>query len=271
MFIMIKKIIALVGLTLSLTANAVVINNINGIDYEWLELAATAGHSREGMNMRLQDEEDELYGYEYASRSLLKDLLFSYAPWDGINEFHGEPSVVAGMSKFFDDFGATYVAPPLDTNFIMITADGYTVLISSLRHMYAHYGATGECVGERFSCLFYSAIYVDKDSTVTTAYEYAGGGWDDSYYRVSYLSFDRDRGDYSSFLVREFPDDCPGFPGGGNTGGEFPGGGNTNGCFPGGGNGHASVPEPGTLPLLALGLAGLVGIRKFRKSQSINS
>ena len=31
-----------------------------------------------------------------------------------------------------------------------------------------------------------------------------------------------------------------------------------------------SVPEPGTLPLLALGLAGLVGIRKFRKSAPLS-
>jgi hypothetical protein len=44
---MLKQTLALAGLTLSLSANAVVQNTLNGIDYEWLELTETQGLSRD--------------------------------------------------------------------------------------------------------------------------------------------------------------------------------------------------------------------------------
>jgi hypothetical protein len=214
---------------------------------------------------------DELYGYEYASRSLLKDLLFSYATWDRVDGYHGDPSVVAGMSKFYEDFGATYSSPPGDTNFPYPTIDGYDILFATHSSMYGLYGSPSECGGVTYTCKFYSELSLDKDSAPTMTLQVDRIGWDDVQDDVFRQSVDQEFRGYGSFIFREVSDDCSGFPGGGNTGGEFPGGGNTNGCFPGGGNGHASVPEPGTLPLLALGLTGLVGIRKFRKSQSINS
>ena len=40
---MLKTTLALVGLTLSLSANAVIVNTLGGVNYQWLELSHTLG------------------------------------------------------------------------------------------------------------------------------------------------------------------------------------------------------------------------------------
>ena len=65
-------------LVLSTSVNASVFNTLNGVDYEWLELTETVGMSRNQVEAQLNDVNSPLYGYEYASISLIEDLFFSY-------------------------------------------------------------------------------------------------------------------------------------------------------------------------------------------------
>lgn len=60
----------------SFNVNAAVINTLNGVEYEWLELTATAGQSRDQVDAQLGS--GGLYeGYQYASRALVEALLLS--------------------------------------------------------------------------------------------------------------------------------------------------------------------------------------------------
>ena len=69
----------------SINANSSVITTLNGVEYEWLELTATEGMSRDQVEASIASAlpGDTLYGYDYASRTLVKDLLYSYSSWDG--------------------------------------------------------------------------------------------------------------------------------------------------------------------------------------------
>ena len=80
----------------SINANAVVINTLNGVDYEWLELTATAGMSRLDVEVQLSDVTSALYGYEYASRALVEDLLLSYSSWDRTSGSHHRRRKLSG-------------------------------------------------------------------------------------------------------------------------------------------------------------------------------
>ena len=60
------------------SANATVINTINGVDYEWMELTATVGLSRNEIETLLADKSSSFYGYRYATRLETQELLYSY-------------------------------------------------------------------------------------------------------------------------------------------------------------------------------------------------
>ena len=51
-----KQTLVATTLVLSSNAHAVVVNTLNGIDYEWLELTETAGLSRDQVEAMLIDE-----------------------------------------------------------------------------------------------------------------------------------------------------------------------------------------------------------------------
>lgn len=123
---MLKKTLVLVGLTLSLSANAVVQNTINGIDYDWFELSETQGLSRDQVEARLADVNDVLYGFEYASRQLVEDLFSSYASYDGLDGWHGDASTVSGIKALISDFGPTHTTYNPGTS-VTSTVDGFVV------------------------------------------------------------------------------------------------------------------------------------------------
>ncbi|HEB26657.1 MAG TPA: hypothetical protein ENI05_02620, partial [Porticoccus sp.] len=108
MYLMLKKALALLGLTISMSANAVVQSTFNGVDYDWLELSHTQGLSREAVEERLHSANDVLYGYQYASRAQVEDLFLSYTSFDGIGGWHGNQDVVTGVTALIADFGQTY-------------------------------------------------------------------------------------------------------------------------------------------------------------------
>jgi hypothetical protein len=148
----------------SINANAVVINTLDGVDYEWLELTETQGLSRNQVEAELLDMNSDLYGYKYASRAQVGSLLISYASWDGASwdqqdSHQGDAGVVAGIQALFNDFGATSTAPIPSYQEAFETDDGHIVQLDSYVTLhalygqeadYCHYDATFMCVASVF-------------------------------------------------------------------------------------------------------------------------
>ena len=231
---------SIVGITcvclavISSSSNAVVINTLNGVKYEWLELNETVGLSADEVRLRLSDTNDVLYGYEYASRDLFSDLLHSYALWDELEGYHGDPAVVLGMEQFISDFGVTSTIE--STASLWDTVDGYTVEFDDALEAIGLYGKEGEC-GESNTCLGTVRLYYDTDLNPTMVYQSVLHGWDptspdaerfQNNFGVSFLeNFDF----HGSFIVRE-----------------------------------AVVPIPAAAWLFSSGLIGLVGFARRKKA-----
>lgn len=173
--------LAAVSLIFSGSVSAAVYNTLNGVNYEWLELTATQGLSRDAVSQRLSDPGDVLYGYEYASRALVRDLLLSYAPWDGNDGLHGSPAVVAGLQQYINDFGALFTS----TNFGLVTytsVDGYgSVTVDDYVLTLGMMGTDAECgnwdpVDSR-SCLANVEVYYSA-GLPSLAYQAANLGYD---------------------------------------------------------------------------------------------
>lgn len=179
------KAVAIVILTLilSASAHAAVMTTINGVNYQWLELTETEGLSRTQVEGQLNDVGSPLFGYEYASRALVKDLFYSYvAWWDGIDGLHYAPDVVAGTSQFVADFGYTF---------------------STIDRLYARgfYGLTNECAVDS-SCHGGIDIVIDG-SGVAIAGEQSGWlGWSDVTIDAPIWHKDASTGRIGSFLVK---------------------------------------------------------------------
>jgi len=216
----------------TINANASVINTLNGVEYEWLELTATVGMSRDQVeaNIAAALPGDFLYGYEYASRTLVKDLLFSYSSWDGLDGLHGDSGVVTGMSKYLDDFGRTYNEP--QGPITLITVDGYTVNVAGYDAGYAFYGSSGEC-GADVSCTTGVHNDYDAERVPVDAYQGAGAGWSDtaSTFEVSPVPNWVGSDAYGSHLVRV-----------------------------------STIPIPAAIWLFGSGLIGLIGVARIKKS-----
>ena len=164
--------IAIIALVLSTSVNAVVVNTLNGVDYEWVELTETQGLSLAEVNQRLANANDVLFGYQYASRQQVQDLLSSYMPWDGVDGHHGAPSVTEGLDQFLADFGTLHEGPIQQTQ-AFDTVDGYTIAMDSLA-TYSRanglYGTPDECGGAYSVCISQLSLYRDDSGTGITTY-----------------------------------------------------------------------------------------------------
>ncbi|MDH5571851.1 MAG: VPLPA-CTERM sorting domain-containing protein [Gammaproteobacteria bacterium] len=190
------------ALVLFTNANASVINTIDGVEYEWLELTAMQGLSRNQVEAQIAvaGVNDELYGYEYASRSLVESLFLSYSPWPGFDAWWGNPTTVSGISALMNDFGVIGSAASNPTT--TYSVDGYTVTYDSIRSLRGIYGTSSECSPNYVSCLANITMFEDSSSDDAMAWLDEAYGWDSNYispltYNDSYSSPDT-----SSFLVR---------------------------------------------------------------------
>jgi hypothetical protein len=219
-----------VVLLVSNNANAVVVNTLNGVEYEWLELTQTVGMSREQVEAQITDPTSSLYGYEYASRSLMEDLLLSYSSWDGLSGYHGDTTVVLGMSNMLVDFGVTRTHSH-GGEYIAETVDGYSVNYETFQQSFGMFGESDECEGLTFSCFTNTIIKYDSQGNETMALQTAWHGFDSSYEAPFLIGTDVEHSHYGSYLVRT-----------------------------------SDVPIPAAVWLFGSGLIGLTGIARRKKS-----
>ena len=216
---------------LSLNVHASFFNALNGTDYEWLELTETQGLSRDQVEVMLTDPSSNLYGYQYASRSLIEDLFLSYATWDGLYGYHGDPSVVSGVVSLVNDLGITSPGGPgdgIETTYL--TVDGYTINYDIGLSTFGFFGESGVCGLEK-TCESVLFVWSDAEGNPQMVRQDGTQGWDsqiipdvrDNSWINSY---------YGSHLVRE-----------------------------------AVVPVPAAFWLFGSGLIGLIGFAK-RKARA---
>lgn len=185
---------------LSFNAHAVVINTLNGVDYEWLELTETAGMSRDYVEAQLSDVNSTLYGYQYASRALVESLILSYATFDGIDGWHGDNVVIAGQDKFITDFGVTEEDIGDDINSSLTTVDGYTVLYDGFRRTLGWFGTSGECGGLTTTCIHNATVYYDVQGQNQMTLQLGNHGWNSSHIAPVTVGTNESLFDVGSFL-----------------------------------------------------------------------
>lgn len=130
--------------------------------------------SRILVEQHLSDVSSALYGYEYASRALVEDLLLSYASWDGLNGWHGASAVTSGMDNFLDDFGRLSFTSGLGGR--IDTVDGVTTSFDSQTTSYGMYGTSNEC-GSWLTCLGMYSVLSDTNGDATAALQRDIDGW----------------------------------------------------------------------------------------------
>lgn len=215
---------------LSTGVNASVINSLNGIDYEWLELSATTGMSRDQVEAGIAAATpgDILFGYQYASRSLFEDLLWSYATFDGINGWHAESQLVNGMTNFLTDFGITSTSTYSPASFNDV--HGIEMLTDSDIKSQGMYGLEDECyrhLGQ--TCNFQNIVNLYQGvSTGTVAQDWIG--WDSTHPNSANFWDDVGSQYVGSYLVKV-----------------------------------SAVPVPAAVWLFGSGLIGLIGVARRKK------
>ena len=222
---------ALFSIFLVTSANASIIRPLNGINYEWMELAATAGKSRLEVESLLMDSSSDLYGYKYASRVETQLLFESYhdMPID-LNVWNHY--MASGAQEFYNEFGATfydYYGPSSTT-----TADGFKVDWDTQISSYIVMGEEGEC-GFQTSCLgrIFSLAQGDKIQALLAPYS---RGWDATSTVFSTRPYDGDSFTTGSLLLKDVSSFLVPVP----------------------------VPVPGSIWLF---LSGLIGLIKFSASK----
>jgi hypothetical protein len=187
----------------SFNANAVVVNTLGGVDFEWLELTETAGMSRDQVEAELLDVNSDLYGYKYASKARVESLFLSYTSFDGQNGYHGDAGVLAGAQSLLDDFGALSSSAGTGTNSpITTTVDGYSRQTDGgFSEFLAIYGLKSECGTTEQSCQGGVKLLYDAADSLTMVYQSKAMGWDQTWELGGKISDDYGRAQAGHFLV----------------------------------------------------------------------
>lgn len=227
---MYKSILGTFLCLMSYCANASVIINLNGINYEWLELTETKNMTRDQVEASIAaaNPEDLFYGYQYASRQLVEDMLLSFAHYDGIEGYHTDPQVIAGYELLIASFGnlGTKVFSTPSTG---LSTDGETISWNEQHYTYTIFGLPGECWDFGYTCLgFNSELFYDGTSVAVAQSD--SDGWNvDAFPGLQ--STDHVLNNTGSYLVRLAP-----------------------------------VPIPSAIWLFGSGLLGLIGVARSRGS-----
>lgn len=221
--------ITITALVLSTGINASVLNTLNGINYEWLELTATLGLSRNQVQAQLDTATagDLLYGYEYASRAQVESLFLSYATWNGVSGTYGAPSIVNGISNYVNDFGATISGT---LGYSVQTDDGYNVFLDAYSLSEGYYGLAFECGGFNNTCRSDLGIFTNQLGQPSLTIIDAAWGWNATTFNYQSESNFTVNPFYGSYLVRA-----------------------------------QIVPVPTSVWLFGSGLIGLIGVAKRKK------
>ncbi len=132
-------------------ANASIINNIGGINYEWLEFDNTVNMTRVSVESMLTDSNSSLYGYRYATRAETQALLESYMPYIPAELNHWEAYLAPGAQSFFNDFGITF-QEDFGVTYQAVSNDGVLFDYNMYLTSYFLHGSSGEC-GVDVSCV----------------------------------------------------------------------------------------------------------------------
>lgn len=141
----------IIGLGCATQSQASVINNIGGINFEWLEISNTVNLSRTTVESMQSDSTSAFYGYRYATRVETQALFESYMPYVPAEINHWGAYLAPGAQAFFNDFGITHI-DPFGATYQATSDDGVTFDYNMYTSNYFGYGATGEC-GVDFSCV----------------------------------------------------------------------------------------------------------------------
>ena len=209
---LIKLLVVSVVLGASTNTYAVVINTLNGIQYEWLEVTETLGLSRLEVEGMLEDPTSRLYGYQYASRDLVEQLYLSYAPWDGELGHHIGSEVVDGVVAYMNDFGVTYEYLEHGFQYFQAADDDYEYhFFDRGVETTAFYGLPGECLEDVNRTCFTRQWLLYDGSTPVGAYQSDTSGWDATTYPngPSTMSIDSAYPTIGSMLYRVAPVPVP--------------------------------------------------------------
>lgn len=226
------KLAQVIIVVTSFNADAVIVNNINGTNYEWLELTITQDLSRDQVEIRLADSNDALFGYQYASRSLVQELFLSYSPWDGVDGWHSTQTVVSGVYSLQSDFGFTDSFAGNGLIGSLTSVEGESALYDGNVKTIGLYGDSNECGGSHLSCRSILETLIAADGSLSVTSQRGAEGWDASNWPQSGTPSDSVPYATGSYLVREV---------------------------------MSPVPLPAAVWLFGSGLLGLIGIAKRKK------
>lgn len=156
-----KSAIVIMALLLFGNANASVIRTINEVQYEWLELTETTGSHRQEIEVRLLDQNDVLFGYQYATRLQVEELLLTYVQYSSDGHYTSLEKI-SGIEGYLSDFGTTVT---MVDNSVLMTVDGGNVAIDGWYGSRALYGDKSECL--EISCETNIRAFTDHGSTVS--------------------------------------------------------------------------------------------------------
>jgi len=187
--------------SVSLTANASFFTTFSGgQEYEWLEVTATQGLSRDTVQSMLATDVD-LAGYEYASRSLVEELFLSYTAF-GVNGYNGATDIVLGVSDLINDLGYTSFYSGTGVNTSYTADDGVTVNYDGYRMLDGLYGSSSECGGPDYTCAGRIELYNDAFGMASLAWLSEEAGWNAAFGSPSLLQSGLSYEHAGSFLVR---------------------------------------------------------------------
>lgn len=182
------------------TVNASVINNIGGINYEWLELSNTLNMTRVSVDSMLSDTGSSLYGYRYATRAETQALFESYMPYVPAELNHWEAYLAPGAQSFFNDFGIT-LQEEFGVTYHAVSDDGVNFDYNMYLTSYFIHGSAGEC-GVNVSCVG-RMLTAALDGNIQAQFTPARRGFDATWAEPDLFSDYDSNQILASLLVRE--------------------------------------------------------------------